>query len=117
MSGRSYRLGTRKTQTSRRERLPQGHETRTMTRDIGLATNVTVSATFVNSATKQVQAANGTFTAFNALGLPFPILVEGANLNNGFFNVVAIDSVNQSFLTLDPGPQNEGPLTVTIRTP
>lgn len=113
---RTHRQGTRITQTARRERLPQGQETRTITRDVGLATNVTASCTFVNGATKQIQAANGTFAAFNALALPFAIEVQGVNLNNGFFEVIAIDSVNQSFLTLDPGPKNEGPLTATVRT-
>lgn len=115
MPGRSYRLGTRTQQTFRKERVPQGHETRTMTRDVGMTKRVVASCTFVNGATKQIQAANGTFA--NTFAVGDPILVEGANINNGFFTVTALDGVNNSFLGVDPGPQAEGPLTVTIRTP
>ena len=46
-----------------------------------------------------------------------PVLVEGANLNNGFFTITALDPTNAAFLTLDPPPKNEGPISVLMRTP
>jgi len=115
MPGRSYRLGTRTQQNFRRERLPQGQETRSYTRDLGMTKRVVASCTFVNGATKQIQAANGAFA--NTFAVGDPILVEGANLNNGFFTVTALDGVNNAYLGVDPGPKNEGPIAVTIRTP
>ena len=72
------------------------------------------SITFV-SASGQTQAANGTFA--NTFAVNDPMLIEGANLNNGFFTVLALDTVNSSYLTLDPPPKDEGPITVTMRTP
>ena len=105
--------GTRTRQIPLNIRGDQGSDTRSQTRDLGMSKTVTASCTFVNSTTKQVQAANGTFTAF---ALFDQILVEGANLNNGFFTVTALDSTNHAYLVLDPSCKNEGPLTVTIRT-
>lgn len=106
--------GTRARQEPFNTRIDQGNETRSHTRDIGMTKNVTASVTFVNSATKQAQAANGTFAAF---AVNDQVLVDGANLNNGFFTVTGLDGTNQSYLVLDPPPKNEGPITVTIRTP
>lgn len=106
-------IGTRTQQNFRKERIDQGHEAASHTRDIGLAKNVTAAITFVNGATKQLQAANGTFAAF-VVG--DQILVEGTNLNNGRQIVTAIDAVNSAFLTVDPGPNNEGPIAATVRT-
>ena len=105
--------GTRTRQLPVNTRMPSGSETRTHSKDIGMSKNVTASCTFVNSSTKQVQAANGTFPAFAVNDV---VLVEGTNLNNGLFTVTSLDAVNQSFLGLDPSPKNEGPITATIRT-
>ncbi len=59
--------------------------------------------------------ANGTFTGTFAVN--DPVLVEGTNLNNGYFTATALDTVNAAFLMLDPPPKAEGPITATLRTP
>ena len=81
--------------------------------DRGLSKTATASMTFVNSATNQVQAANGTFPNF-AVGDEIEVI--GAVLNSGYFVVTAIDGANQSFLTLLGGVKNEGPISATVRT-
>ena len=106
--------GTRTRQISHTERIDQGAQTRTLTRDVAMSKNVTASVTFVNGATKQLQAANGTFLAF---ALYDQILIEGANLNNGYFTITGLDTVNHAYVVVDPSCKNEGPITVTIRTP
>lgn len=107
-------LGTRVKQTLRYERIDQGSDTRSRNQDPGMTKRVVASITFV-SASGQAQAANGTFA--NTFAVNDPVLVQGANLNNGFFTVLALDTVNNSFLTLDPPPKDEGPISVTLRTP
>lgn len=106
-------VGTRTRANQLHVNPPQGRMTRTYTRDLGLSKNVTASFTFVNSTTKQIQGANGSLAAFAVNDL---VLIEGTNLNNGFQTVTGVDGTNQAFLVLSPGPQNEGPLTATIRT-
>jgi hypothetical protein len=81
--------------------------------DKGLLKTATASMTFVNSATNQIQAANGTFTNF-AVGDEIEVI--GANLNSGFFIVTSIDATNHAFLTLLNGVKNEGPISCTVRT-
>ena len=105
--------GTRTKQNFEYERVDQGRETRSHTCDLGMTKNVTASITFVSGGTNQLQAANGTFVNF-AVG--DVILVEGTSLNNGYKSVVGIDGTNHSFLTVDPGCPNEGPVTATVRT-
>lgn len=107
-------LGTRVQQGFRRERLEQGSDTRSRNQDPGMSKRVVASVTFV-SASGQAQAANGTFAGTFAVG--DPLLVQDAALNNGFFNITALDGVNNSYLTLDPPPKDEGPITVMLRTP
>lgn len=108
-------IGTRARQINKLERIDQGHETRSHTRDLGMTKLVqATSLTFVGGATKQIQAANGTFAAFAAGD---DVLVDGVNLNNGFFHVTAIDATNQSYLVVDPPPAAEGPVTGNVRTP
>lgn len=107
-------LGTRTLQGQRREHPFGTGFTGTLTRDVGMSKNVTASITFVGGGTNQLQAANGTFANFVAGD---PVLVEGTNLNNGEFITTAIDSVNHAFLTVDPPPKAEGPITATVRTP
>lgn len=108
-------LGTRTKQTFAKERVQQGALTKTYTRDVGMTKNVTASITF-SAGSSQLQAANGTFNAPPWVAGD-DILVEGVNLNNGFFRITAIDSVNGAFLTVDPPPKNEGPLSAVVRTP
>ncbi len=109
-----YQVGTRKTATqSLATAMMSSSITRSSQQDPGMSKRVVASCTFVNGATKQVQAANGTFAAFQVAD---QLLIEGVSLNNGIFKVLAIDGVNQSFLTLSPSPKNEGPITATIRT-
>jgi hypothetical protein len=105
-------LGTRRQSNLRYERMPQGSMTKTYTRDVGMTKNVTASITFGGG---NATGANGTFA--NTFAVDDPLLIEGANLNNGYFTVTALDGVNNAYLTLDPPPKAEGPITVTIRTP
>lgn len=104
-------LGSRSMQLMRKERITQGSETRTHSLDIGMSKRVVASVTFAGST---VTGANGTFT--NTFAVGDPLLVEGVNLNNGFFTVIGLDAVNAAFLTLDPPPKAEGPITATLRT-
>lgn len=103
--------GTRTKQGLRNERQPSSSQTKSFTRDVGLSKNVAASITFVGGGTNQLQAAGGTFAAFAAQD---EILVEGVNLNNGYFTVLSTDGSTQ--LTVDPPPKAEGPLTATVRT-
>ena len=105
--------GTRTRQAVIHTRIDHGSETRSHTRDVGMSKNITASTTFVSSPTSQAQAANGTFANFAVNDV---LLVEGVNLNNGFFTVVGIDSANHAYLVLDPPPKSEGPTTATVRT-
>lgn len=105
--------GTRTRQIGVTSRMPGGSDTRTHTKDLGMMKFVTAAMTFVASPTGQIQAANGTFAPF---ALDDVLLIEGANLNNGLFVVLALDTVNHAFLTLDPPPKAEGPITLTVRT-
>jgi hypothetical protein len=109
-------LGTRTQQNFRKERLPQGNDTRFHTRDVGMTKRVVASITFGGG---NATGANNTFPASGAgaFAVGDPVLIEGANLNNGFFTVIALDGTNHAFLTLDPPPKAEGPLSVTLRTP
>lgn len=105
--------GTRTRQSVLHMRPQQGSMTRTFYRDPGLSkAAISVSLTFTAS-TAQISGANGTFPAFKGGEI---IMVEGCNLNNGFFNVTGVDGSNQSYLTVSPPPKNEGPITVFLRT-
>lgn len=107
-------LGTRTAATLAYEKIDQGHETRFHTRDKGMKKNVTASITFTAS-NGRATGANGTFTTTFAVN--DPVMIQGANLNDSYFTVVALDAVNAAYLQLDPPPKDEGPLTVTLRTP
>lgn len=105
-------LGTRVRQNFHNERNEQGSMTKSYTRDLGMAKLVQgVSATF-SASSGEISAANGTFATF---AVNDDVTIEGANLNNGDFHVTGIDSVNQSYLVLDPPPKNES-ATVTVRS-
>lgn len=103
-------LGTRKKQNLRQGHPETGAQTRSLSRDVGLAKNVTASCTFA-PASNQIQAAATTFAAFVG---GEDILVEGTNLNNGYFHVISTDGSTQ--LTVDGNVKTEGPLSATIRT-
>jgi hypothetical protein len=106
-------IGTRTRQNQVLSSTPSRGETALHSADVGMTKNATASCTFVAGGTNQVQAANGTFSAFVVNDL---VLIEKTNLNNGAFVVTAIDVSNGSFLTLTPHPKAEGPLSATIRT-
>ena len=103
-------IGTRNRQNFRRERAGQGSDTRSRNQDLGMAKRVVSDATFAAAGT--ITGADGDFANFSANDT---IQVDGANLNNGFFNVTAIDGANRAFVTVDPPPKAEGPIQVTIR--
>ena len=109
-------LGTRTKFGVQHERLAQGSDTRGFTRDVGMTKSITASLTF-SAAGPTVTGANGTFTGTFAVN--DPLWVEaGAFLNEGaFFTITALDEINAAYLTLDPPPKSEGPLTITLRTP
>ena len=91
----------------------QGAETRSHTRDAGLAMNVTAALTFSSAGT--ITGANGTFPA-GTWQNNYTILVEGTNLNNGWYEIIGNDVTNGAFLNVDPKPKNEGPLSATVRS-
>ena len=105
-------FGTRTKAELHYERVTQGSQTRFFSRDVGMTKNVTASITFGGGA---ATGANGTFT--NTFAVNDPVLIEGCSLNNGYFTITALDTVNGAFLALDPPPKAEGPLNVNIRTP
>ena len=105
-------LGTRTKSGFTQERLGQGSQTRSYSADLGMTKLVNASITFGSG---NATGANGTFTGTFAVN--DPVLIEGCNLNNGYFNILALDTVNAAFLTLDPPPKAEGPITVSLRTP
>ena len=107
-------MGTRTKQTAFYSRIDQGAQTRFLQGDPGMTKLVTASLTFAASGAT-ITGANGTFTGTFAVN--DPILVEGADLNNGYFTVTGLDTTNAAYLTVDPPPKNEGPLTVLVRTP
>lgn len=102
-------LGTRQRQTTLTKHPPGGSMTRTDYRDQGLTKTATASMTFTST---QITAAANTFANF-AVG--DRIDVQGTNLNNGYFAVLATDS--STYLTTDPAPKSEGPITATLRVP
>ena len=106
-------LGTRSKSTLHYGRIDQGTQTRMPSHDLGMTKLVTASITFGSG---NATGANGTFPT-TGFAVNDPVLVEGANLNNGYFTITALDPTDQSFLTLDPPPKAEGPISVTIRTP
>lgn len=106
-------LGTRTQQNFRKGHPEGGSQTRGLTRDVGMTKNVTASLTFGSG---NITGANGTFPT-SGFAVGDPLLVENTNLNNGYFTITALDGTNQSFLTVDPAPKAEGPLSATVRTP
>lgn len=106
-------LGTRTQANQTNNRLERESETRTHTRDKGMSKRVVASITFTGG-NGRASAANGTFV--NTFALGDPVLIGGTNLNNGFFEIVGLDAGNNAFLTLDPPPKDEGPVTCEIRT-
>ena len=104
-------IGTRVRQNFRQEHPASRLLSAGYTRDLGMKKNVTAAMTFV-AASGQVQAAATTFANF-AVG--DVVMITGAVLNSGSDRlVVATDA--STFLQLDAGVQNEGPITATIRT-
>lgn len=103
--------GTRTWQNLSRERTEGGSDTRSHTRDLGMSKRVVNSMTFTTDG--KITGSNGDFNAF---ALNDTILVQNTNLNNGYFTVVGLDGTNHAFVTVDPPPKAEGPISATIRT-
>lgn len=103
-------IGTRQRQNLSKMDAAQGNDTRSRNQDLGMTKRITASATFTTDG--KITCANGTFANFVTNDT---IEVQNANLNNGFFNVTALDGTNQAFITVNPPPKAEGPLSVTIR--
>lgn len=102
--------GTRTRQLPVHSRPPGGHQSASFTRDVGMSKNVTGSFTFGSG---EISGANGSFAAFAVNDV---LLVEGTNKNNGNFTVTGLDGTNHAYLTLDPPPAAEGPVTASVRT-
>lgn len=107
------RMGTRTLQGFRKEH-PASRTTESgLTRDVKMTKLVTTSATFTASDGK----ITGSAADFAAFAVNDPILIQGSNLNDGERTVTGVDGASQAFLVLDFVPKNEGPVTVTVRTP
>jgi hypothetical protein len=76
--------------------------------------NITASFTFSPSPPRII-GANGTF--LNTFAVGDPIVVLETSINDGFFTVTGLDTVNNAYLTIDPPPKSGGPITATVRTP
>ena len=107
-------LGTRTLNTAQNARQDQESDTRSHTRDKGMRKQVVASVAF-DAGTGRVAGSNGTFT--NTFAVGDPVLVQGVNLNNGFYEVTGLDAANAAYLVLNPPPKNEGPVTAILRTP
>lgn len=103
-------IGTRVQATATRERVDAGSDTRSHTRDLGMAKRV-VTALTLTAASARIAGSNGDFAAF---AVEDPILVQGTNLNNGFFRVTGLDVTNQAYVTVTPAPKDEGPVSGAI---
>jgi hypothetical protein len=90
---------------------PQGSITRTLSNDLGLSKQSGAAPFTFGSG--RVTGANGSFPGFVVGDV---IQVEGTNLNNGFFTVTGIDTVNRAFLTLSPPPKTEAGTAAYVRS-
>jgi len=102
-------IGTRTIQQNFNSHPPEGDLDRGMQQDPGMNKRVVVSTTFTASNNRATAAAS-TFTNF-AVG--DVVVIEGTNLNNSIQTVIATDA--STYLQLDQGVANEGPVTATIR--
>jgi hypothetical protein len=105
-------LGTR---TSSRQ--PNGTPaTRQLSRDFseqdrGSLNQRIVTATFT-AATARIAGSNGDFVNF-AVGERFQ--VEGTVVNDGGYQVTAIDGANHAFVNVAPAPKDQGAISATLR--
>lgn len=84
---------------------------RGFSRDVGMSKNVTDSFTFTAS-NARITGAGGDFANF---AVDDVLLVEGTQNNNGEFAIVSIAG-DTSYVVVDKGVVNEGPISITIRT-
>lgn len=105
-------IGTRTKSFPSNGRQDQGSDTRSHTRDVDMSKRYAGNLTFT-SADGRVTAANGAFSNF---ALNDPVLADGTNLNNGYFQVSGVDAVNGAYLVLTPPPKDEGPVAGVVRT-
>jgi hypothetical protein len=103
-------VGTRTQSSFKKEKVDQGSETVSHTRDKFMSKRVVTSATFTASDGK----ITGSASDFAAFAVGDQILIQATNLNNGFKTVTALDGGSQAFLVLDPPPKNEGPVANTV---
>lgn len=108
-------LGTRTQQLNSYSQPQQGEESRFHGEDPGMTKYVSASITFASAGTATGAAA--TFPTSGGFTVGDPLLVEGTNLNNGFYTITGMDATSGSYLNLDPAPKSEGPLTAILRTP
>jgi hypothetical protein len=106
-------IGTRIKATQQQIDLDQGSATRSYTRDLGMTKLITDNFTF-NATTHQITGTIG--GEFSVFAVDDPLLVQFTNLNNGYFNIDAVDP-GGNYMVLDPPPKQEGPINATIRTP
>jgi hypothetical protein len=109
----TLRMGTRQLQGFRREHPHTSALESGMTRDVGMSKRVVTSATFTAS-NGRITGSNGDFSAFASGD---PILIQGSATNDGERIVTGIDATSHAYLVLDAAPKNEGPVSVTVRTP
>ncbi|HWK44913.1 MAG TPA: hypothetical protein VNT30_09340 [Stellaceae bacterium] len=112
----SIELGTRAKQNFSQTHPPSSQVNGHLARDPGMSKrSLPASATFVNSATNQIQGAANDFVGWI---VGERCVIRGTQLNNGEHQVLAIDATNHAYLQLDQGVKNEGPIAgVEVRTP
>lgn len=87
-----------------------GSNTRTLSTDPGLKSfALNITATFGSGT---ISASSGQLAGFS---VGQQVIVQGTNLNNGYFTVTSTDG--STYLGLEPPPKAEGPLAgVDVRT-
>ena len=80
----------------------------------GAGTGATFNMSYADDTVARIYGSTNTFASTFAVG--DPILVENTNLNNGYKTVTGLDGSNAAYLTVDPPPKVEGPVTALIRT-
>jgi hypothetical protein len=80
-------------------------------KDKGSLNQLTASLTFT-AASARITGTNGTFANF-AVGDLFQ--VGGTVTNDGGFQTIGIDGVNQAYLTVAPPPKDQGAISAFLR--
>lgn len=105
--------GTRRDDQFYYSHIESGRPNGRLTRDLGLKERVLPATVTFVAATKRATGSNGDFVNFK---LNDNIVINGTGKNNGYQTITGVDGVNNAFLTLDQGVQDEaGVLTAEIR--